>query len=102
MNAFHTRRKQVPVYWDTLTVQGHVFKRFGEAKYLGVILDENLTWNAHVNSLTGTLRKYASSFKLNKNQIPKTCKKKNSSSLPMFIAGYNMALKSMGMHVVET
>ncbi len=40
----------------TLTVQGHVFKRFGEAKYLGVILDENLTWNAHVNSLIGTLR----------------------------------------------
>ncbi len=41
-NVFRTRRKQVPVYWDTLTVQGHVIKRSGDAKYLGVILDENL------------------------------------------------------------
>ncbi len=48
-NVFYTRRKQVPVYWDILTVQGHVTKRSGDAKYLGFILDEHLTWNAYVN-----------------------------------------------------
>ncbi len=74
------------------------------------MLNENLTWNVHVNSLTGTLKKYASSFKFIKNQIPKICKKKRKKKkeekkkgyLLMFTPGYNMELKSMGMHAVET
>ncbi len=39
-------------------------KRVKEAKYLGLILDENLTFSSHIDYLLKTLIKYASSFKI--------------------------------------
>jgi hypothetical protein len=73
-NVFHMKNKSIPDCWNSIEVQGNSIKRVGEAKYLGVILDETLSWKAHIESLRKTLQKYASSFKIIKNQVPKQCK----------------------------
>ncbi len=49
-------------------------KKVKEAKYLGLILDKNLTFNSHIDYLLKTLIKYASSFKMIKNHVPTKCK----------------------------
>ena len=74
-NIFHMKRKIIPNYWDSLIVEGHAIKRVGEAKSVGIILDKGLSWKSHIDSLSKTLVKYASSFKIIKRQVPKHCKK---------------------------
>ena len=38
------------------TIEGKVLNRASENKYLGVVLDPSLTWNAHVDYLVGNVR----------------------------------------------
>ena len=40
----------------TLTIQGLSLERHNEAKYLGLILDQHLTWDAHISALCKKLR----------------------------------------------
>ena len=40
----------------SLTIDGKVLNRASENKYLGVVLDPSLTWNAHVDYSVGNVR----------------------------------------------
>ena len=40
----------------SVTIDRKVFNRASENKYLGVVLDPSLTWNAHVDYLVGNVR----------------------------------------------
>lgn len=74
-NLFHTKNKQIPPECDSLDLADQRVMRVQEAKYLGVIMDEKLSWNGHVSKIHQNLIKYASSFKVIKNYLPKQCAK---------------------------
>ena len=40
----------------SVTIDRKVLSRASENKYLGVVLDPSLTWNAHVDYLVGNVR----------------------------------------------
>ena len=44
-----------------IQINGTLVRRVRECKHLGVLLDENLTWQNHINTLQN-LRKYAVAF----------------------------------------
>ncbi len=74
---FHTRKrsKDIPSECDTLTVDNVTIKRAKYAKFLGLTLDETLSWRQHIDSLTQTLVRYATSFKVISKHVPQKCKK---------------------------
>ena len=41
----------------SIAIDGKALNRVSEYKYLGVVLDASLTWNAHVDYLIGKVRK---------------------------------------------
>ena len=38
-------------------IQNHIIKEAPHAKYLGVIIDQHLTWNEHISYVTSTANK---------------------------------------------
>ena len=74
-NIFHNKNKFIPAECNTMNIQNNNVVRVNEAKYLGVVLDEALSWKGHIDQLSKSLQKYASSFKIIKNHIPPHCKK---------------------------
>ena len=74
-NIFHTKNKKIQNGLDKITVAGTEINRVNEAKYLGLILDETLSFIGHIDNLVMTLRKFASSFKIIKNYVPDYCKR---------------------------
>ena len=41
----------------SIAINGKALNRVSEYKYLGIVLDASLTWNAHVDYLIGRVRK---------------------------------------------
>ena len=56
-------------------------------KYLGVFLDDKLSWNQHVSYIGKKITKIISSFKIIKHYVPEKCKKQ------LFHAHINSRLK---------
>ena len=48
-SIYHTQNKQLPFDLNELHFNGFVIKRESTVKYIGLILDEKLQWNDHVN-----------------------------------------------------
>ena len=66
---FHARNKSVPIDFGRIVIDGIVINRAKSVKYIGMIIDENLNWNEHVNSLCKSLLKYFGIFNKIKNFI---------------------------------
>ncbi len=73
-SIFHAKNKKIAMGFNTMNICNTQIKRVREAKYLRLILDENLTFSSHIDYLLKTLIKYASSFKMIKNHVPTKCK----------------------------
>ncbi len=67
--VFKTRRKEVPSFLNNIKVDNITIPKVSSANYLGVILDESLTWEEHINNLVKTLISTANSFKVIKNKV---------------------------------
>ena len=74
-SIFHKGKQKIPEEFNKMRFSNHEIRRVDSAKYLGVILDEKLSWQAHLSSLNTQLVKIASTFKLIARVIPDRCKK---------------------------
>ncbi len=63
-SIFHDKNKNIAMGFNTMNICNTQIKRVKEAKYLGLILDQNLIFSSHIDYLLKTLIKYASSFKM--------------------------------------
>ena len=59
---YYIKRKQVHPQYDNLRINSSVIKRVNHAKYLGVFLDEHLSWDILITYLCKSLAKYPSVF----------------------------------------
>ncbi len=56
--------KTVPGYLNTTQLGNMIIKRVHHAKYLGLILDESLSFKEHIEDLTKQLNRLANSYKI--------------------------------------
>ena len=54
---------------------GHSLEQVHSVKYLGVIIDDELNWSAHINSLSNNISSMIGILYRNKNYLPMYCKK---------------------------
>ena len=59
---FHTKNNPVPNDFDSIRTDHMTINRAKIVNYLGLIIDENLYWNAHVDSVCASLVKYFGVF----------------------------------------
>ncbi len=64
----------MPEYLNNIKVDTIIIKRVKSAKYLGVILDENLNWENHIGEMNKSIIKTENSFKIIKHKVPDSTK----------------------------
>ena len=69
-------------------IQHHTIKEVSHAKYLGVIIDQQLTWNEHVNHITAKANKVKGFLQRNLKSCPTTVKTICYNSLIRSILDY--------------
>ena len=57
---------------EVLTLDGSESKKVGQAKSLGIIIDENLTWDEHFRRVKGKMSAGLSALKRLKNILPQS------------------------------
>ncbi len=70
---YKTKRMKIPEYLN-IKVDNIIIKRVKSAKYLGVILDEDLNWGNHIGEMNKSIIKTANSFKIIKHKVPDSTK----------------------------
>ncbi len=73
---FHSARSKIPDNCDQLNFRHFTINRVTSSKYLGMIIDDKLNWDSHINYLVGQLVKYTCIFKLISKRIPHSCQRK--------------------------
>ena len=73
--VFTKGNKHVPPFLNNYKVNNITISRTDQSKYLGVILDEKLNWEAHIKHLAMELTKTIGAFNIIKNYIPEKNKK---------------------------
>lgn len=68
-NLFSAMNKNIPPVLNSLKIENTQIKRSKTAKYLGVILDEQLIWDGHIDQLRTEMIKIINSFKIIKNFV---------------------------------
>ena len=74
-SIYHTKRKQIHPQYDNLRLNSSVIKRVAHVKYLGVYLDEHLSWDTQKIDLCNNLAKYLSVFYNVRMMVTETLKK---------------------------
>ena len=54
---FHTRKKRFNIYKNSIVIDGNIIPFTTNTKFLGVNIDNNLTWKAHINNITTKISK---------------------------------------------
>ncbi len=92
--VFKTRHKKIPDYLNNIKIDNNIITKVPSAKYLGVIPDEDLTWEEHIENLNKSLTKTGNSFKIIKKieyiRVTKLC-----CTMLTYTLKYNMELKYM-------
>ncbi len=92
-----TKVHTIPASLNTLQFGNQVINRVYHGKYLGLILEESLNWNEHIESLIKQLSKIANPYKVVKHHVEKD----NKCNIYFAYTCY-MVLKFMGVHVTNT
>ena len=53
----HTRQKRVNIDENTIVIDGNIIHFTTNTKFLGINIDNNLTWKAHINHITTKMSK---------------------------------------------
>ena len=54
---FHTRQKRVNIDENSIVIDGNIIPFSTKTKFLGINIDNNLTWKAHINHITKKISK---------------------------------------------
>ena len=54
---FHTRQKRVNIDENSIVIDGKIIPFTTNTKFLGINVDNNLTWKAHINHKTKKYQK---------------------------------------------
>ena len=54
---FHTRQKRVNIDENLIVIDGNIIPLSTKTKFLGINIDNNLTWRAHINYITTKISK---------------------------------------------
>ena len=68
---FHTKNKPLPPNLNTIETNGMVIHRCDTVKYIGLMMDEQLNWKTHIDSVLKSVRKYFGIFNNIKGYISK-------------------------------
>ena len=69
-SIFHSKRKIIPSEFNSINFENYDIRRSVSTKYLGVTIDEVLSWTPHVENLKNCLMKYFSTFYQLRNVLP--------------------------------
>ncbi len=92
-SIFHTTRSKIPDNCDQLNFRNFTINRVSSSKFLGMIIENKLTWDSHINYLVGHLVKYTGIFKLISKLIPNSYKRQ--LYFLIYTPGFNMRLMFM-------
>ena len=54
---FHTRQKRVNIDTNLIVIDGNIIPFTNNTKFLGINIDNNLTWKAHINYISTKISK---------------------------------------------
>ena len=74
--VFGTKTRTVQTQNLNVKINGISIKQIEVVKYLGILIDENLTWDAHINHVINKLLKFCSIFYNIGNLVPPSIMKK--------------------------
>ena len=69
-SIFHKPTQKIPQFLNNIKINNDLIKREYTTKYLGVLLDEILSYKPHINELLTKLTKIINSFKIIKYYVP--------------------------------
>src|SRR3984885_3447549 len=70
---FSSRRRKIPEDNNlNISINGTSIKRVPQIKFLGIIIDEHLTWQPHINIVKNKIAKTIGTFKRLRSTLPKT------------------------------
>ena len=73
-NVFEPKNKHLPSGYDRGIQVGENILTYKESiKYLGIILDDKMTWKAHIAETTSKITKYAGIFAKVRYMTPRRC-----------------------------
>ncbi len=55
---FRSKKKKHKAPKLNTTISGQIFEMVNQREFLGVIMDEPLSWKAHINHITSKIAKY--------------------------------------------
>ena len=70
--CIYSPKKKLLTYNDEIRI-GDVVKRSDSVKYLGLLIDEKLTWEKHIDELGSKIVQYASIFRKVRDLLPTNC-----------------------------
>ena len=70
-SIFHGPKKHIPRMYNKMTLNGNVIHRENKVKYLGLMIDEKLSWKDHIDYLIVSLSKFYGIFNKIKYFVPK-------------------------------
>ena len=75
---FLDQAKSIPNLPDKIRFMNHEINRTSHIKFLGIILDENLTWNLHINEICNKLKRRFHIFIILDTSLAKITSKLNT------------------------
>jgi hypothetical protein len=86
-SIFMPANKQVPEILNRIKVNGKMIQRTDSSKYLGIILDDKLQFQKHIDMLCRDLIKIINAFRIIKNWVP------NRDKLKLYYAYFHSKLQ---------
>ena len=86
-NVLSITRNKTPIKYS-YTLRGHQLEHADKAKYLGVTIQSNLTWDSHINSISTKANKTLGFLHRNINISSTTVKERAYKSLVRFSLEY--------------
>ncbi len=94
-SIFTSTYKNIPNDLNSIKLGDTTIQRTATSKYLSIILDDNLTWQVHIQQLTQDLVKISNSFKISKTMQKTEDKNKLLCLHPLKDKVYSIVLCSL-------